>query len=664
MSNDTGPTRMFVLAFDHNDCQNFLGQQPLPLQILNLDNNHYLLALQADHPERDNSNSLQITLDSTIRDNLSALSDNNTLGQNIGNTHVAANNISQEYINMQLSNQATESHTELNNKPVELQLNNTDKKIAANKICQNYVHIPDRAAPVRAEAVLPSALQLRRDGRVVSRRRLPARTRFGPLRGVNHKVSYSVARELTIKASDLKVPIFLIKNKSDKINIDVSDKDKSNWLSLLPLGDQSKANVWLYQEDNELYAITVRPLAARTILYLGYSKQYVEDHDLPPNQPVLLLSEVLSEPENWWCCDCHEAQASAALLLQHEEICHNEKMPSLRRRRYRCRHCTRTFSRLFTLRRHITQHCRKNKSDIATKTDTIPNIGSDTSIVEDKLPSDESFQNYSNGLDFSTNLFDTDRIPNLDISVSSRSEADFGPYGIEYKDDSSLSNYLELSKSTHVKSKTAQINKTDKPLMISCSYCHTEMSMEMKKQHIRQCPARRFECECGTIFNCKEKLAEHIYIDHPTNVIKHSKQDIQNSPQSSDNALYKCEVCSHIFKRRGMLVNHLWRVHRTGAAAAAAAVPLSRRDRCFPCGACPKLYRSRAKRDAHLRAHHPNAAVDRAHSILGGKRHCEPAACIACPRQYATRAKLLQHVRSHHPQLAPPKKKLLKNTKG
>ena len=54
---------------------------------------------------------------------------------------------------------------------------------------------------------------------------------------------------------------------------------------------------------------------------------------------------------------------------------------------------------------------------------------------EDKLPSDESFQNYSTGLDFSTNLFDTDRIPNLDISGSSRSE-DFNPYNVYGRDES------------------------------------------------------------------------------------------------------------------------------------------------------------------------------------------------------------------------------------
>ena len=63
---------------------------------------------------------------------------------------------------------------------------------------------------------------------------------------------------------------------------------------------------------------------------------------------------------------------------------------------------------------------------------------------DNKLPSDESFQNYTNGLDFSTNLFDTDRISSLDISGNSRSDNDFNPYSIDYKDENVLTNDLDF----------------------------------------------------------------------------------------------------------------------------------------------------------------------------------------------------------------------------
>lgn len=70
-----------------------------------------------------------------------------------------------------------------------------------------------------------------------------------------------------------------------------SISDKSNWLGLLPLGTQDTANVWLYEEDNELYAISVKTIMPRVPLRLGYSKQYAVQHSLPNGQPILDLTK-------------------------------------------------------------------------------------------------------------------------------------------------------------------------------------------------------------------------------------------------------------------------------------------------------------------------------------------------------------------------------------
>lgn len=56
--------------------------------------------------------------------------------------------------------------------------------------------------------------------------------------------------------------------------------DKSNWIGLLPLGDQNSANVWLYEENQELFAITTETVPLRKPLKLGYSKQYADDYGL------------------------------------------------------------------------------------------------------------------------------------------------------------------------------------------------------------------------------------------------------------------------------------------------------------------------------------------------------------------------------------------------
>lgn len=49
---------------------------------------------------------------------------------------------------------------------------------------------------------------------------------------------------------------------------------------MLPLGDQNSANVWLYEENHELYAITTEIIPPRKVLMLGYSKKYADDYGL------------------------------------------------------------------------------------------------------------------------------------------------------------------------------------------------------------------------------------------------------------------------------------------------------------------------------------------------------------------------------------------------
>jgi hypothetical protein len=90
------------------------------------------------------------------------------------------------------------------------------------------------------------------------------------------------------------------------------------------------------------------------------------------------------------------------------------------------------------------------------------NKGDKTLNIDDsKLPSDESLQNFTNGIDFSNSLFDTDRISNLDISGSSKSETEFTSYS--YREENCLSTALELSSN--------EMDRTKK--------CYTEVSKDL-----------------------------------------------------------------------------------------------------------------------------------------------------------------------------------------
>ncbi|XP_073948833.1 uncharacterized protein [Choristoneura fumiferana] len=547
---------------------------------------------------------------------------------------------------------------------------NADKKAYTSdrKVMQRFVHIKDRVVPPRAVAVLPPALQLRR-GVVSPRRPLPARARFGPLEGISRTVSPAELQDLHLESTRSNLPLFLLKTDDDQtVYIDVSDKDKSNWLSLLPLS-HTAANLWLYQDGGGLYAAAARPLPARAPLALGYSQEYAAAHGLPPGEPGFSILAELAAPHRqrqWWCHECQRSMSTAALLQRHIDVHHTEERQR-RQQRYRCQHCTRTFCRMFTLRRHIARHCTKKvKEEVAneasesvteilnsSKSDELPELTLNSAHADDsRLPSDESLQTslLTNNLDFSTNLFD-DRMPNLDISGSSKSDNEFNPYSLGFKDDIGLVN-ASIDFEIEADACNSKENKTENEdsLLLTCRYCNQTVIRGRQRQHVRNCEGRKFQCGCGRAFLYKEKLALHIRFDHAGVEYGDTQQRLDGTKESDD-LQYKCETCEHTFKRRGMLVNHLWRVHKN----VSTAVPLERRVRHYPCGACPKMYRAAAKRDRHVRTHHPGAVGGGA--IEGGRRACPPAACPACPRQYATRAKLLQHVRAHHPALAPPVKR-------
>ncbi|KAJ8730756.1 hypothetical protein PYW08_002169 [Mythimna loreyi] len=662
-----GPTHLYLLQMDPSiDLSS--NEQVLPLHLLDnsleFGRKQYLLPIPLK--QKEGQDHLQVLIDSSqgpakimglIVDNKkqNVLPDLDGVLQTSPeyciNTEQLPNKMNMHDLHKPLSMELQEDHAKLS------QNNDSVEKI------KNYVKIPDRVVPPRALAVLPTVLQIQRRHIISTRRAIPERARFGPVEGIKRKISQSEAVELVLNATSNKKPLFLLKDQDEVITyIDTSDKDKSNWIGLLPLGDQNSANVWIYEENQELYAITTEIVPSRKPLMIGYSKKYADAYGLIG--PTKDLDKEIQVQKSWWCHECQQTLRSAKHLETHAYFCHKDENEATKRR-YRCRHCRRTFSRIFALRRHTTHHCpvklAKNKetNDKSYLDVEVPPLKVNVSMCseDNKLPSDESFQNYTNGLDFSTNLFDTDRISSLDISGNSRSDNEFNPYAIGYRDENVLTSDIDFTLN-------CENPNTEKPLSqveeipVTCPHCDQIVAKGKGRQHVSKCPGRQFKCVngCGKVFTSMKQLTEHIWAKHSNeNSGPEQKEDnYDNNPAMTTNttetvpvtapAQYKCEQCEHSFKRRGMLVIHLWRVHNT----VSAGVPLERRVRHFPCGTCPKIYRTAAKRDRHVQKHHPGAAKSRL-ALEGGTRVCEPAMCPACPRQYATRAKLLQHQRAHHP---------------
>uniref|UniRef100_A0A1I8FBM5 C2H2-type domain-containing protein n=1 Tax=Macrostomum lignano TaxID=282301 RepID=A0A1I8FBM5_9PLAT len=190
---------------------------------------------------------------------------------------------------------------------------------------------------------------------------------------------------------------------------------------------------------------------------------------------------------------------------------------------------------------------------------------------------------------------------------------------------------------------------------------------------------------CGRRFSRRDKLAAHLRLGR----CKGSKGvgDLPGRPKKPrcvpqvpstdfERFIYKCRDCSLGFKRRGVLVNHMVRVHHGNPAEQLSELnlPLLQQVRSrpnnLPCPLCGSLFRSDQQRQAHLQRVHgvaspPDLHLPRRHAAilirahhggLNGAIRDQHGALLPphCPRQYAKKEKLTWHMRQAHPALAPP----------
>lgn len=122
--------------------------------------------------------------------------------------------------------------------------------------------------------------------------------------------------------------------------------------------------------------------------------------------------------------------------------------------------------------------------------------------------------------------------------------------------------------------------------------------------------------------------------------------------------IYKCHECHLGFKRRGMLVNHLYRKHPNVPIQSVPELnlPILKEQKCYFCQFCDKVYKSSSKLKAHTIKYHSESINAKETKIFKhhafsetiGKITTQPQACSWCYKQYASKTKLIQHQRAKH----------------
>lgn len=227
----------------------------------------------------------------------------------------------------------------------------------------------------------------------------------------------------------------------------------------------------------------------------------------------------------------------------------------------------------------------------------------------------------------------------------------------------------------------------------SCNECGRQfLNMNFLRRHkVCHSDKRDFLCsQCGKQFKRKDKLREHILRIHsesrkqkvkkketpPKVIIDDGSQYLELSPKKSRDTksktnptddyqrfIYKCNDCMLGFKRRGMLVNHMAKRHPEIGIDTIPELnlPILKQQSLFFCQYCPKVYKSNAKRKAHILKNHPGQDLppsarvttepSEIHAQTIGSFKTEPQRCQWCYKQYASRNRLLLHHRKEHPNM-------------
>ncbi|XP_039284448.1 PR domain zinc finger protein 10 isoform X2 [Nilaparvata lugens] len=259
--------------------------------------------------------------------------------------------------------------------------------------------ICDKPVPSRARATLPAsylAINLVKPNvyGIFARKTIPNRTQFGPIEGILLKC------EDVWTDSPLEL---LVETETGEMHrLDVSNEDTSNWMRFVqPASSAKEQNLVLSQQGHSLYFTSTRPIHPRQQLLVWYSAAYAAKRHLPqllePPQPP-----PVPEKTYWTCFECNQKFKSSEELQKHLNLHENERVlqevrnyelmktrssskrnglqlalreksqniddppppkkqvkSSSQQTSFECTACSRSFPRMYSLKRHLLLHYDK-----------------------------------------------------------------------------------------------------------------------------------------------------------------------------------------------------------------------------------------------------------------------------------------------------------------
>ncbi|XP_063432507.1 uncharacterized protein LOC134714823 isoform X2 [Mytilus trossulus] len=131
-------------------------------------------------------------------------------------------------------------------------------------------------------------------------------------------------KETEEKELDYTYEIKIFKDDGYVDNIDISDEDKCNWMMFVrPARNTAEQNVVVYQQDEHIFFVSIKPIPSNTEIKVWYSAEYAETMDKPllsDPEPIITETpdqEATGVAAKWVCSVCYDGFSAFADLEAH-----------------------------------------------------------------------------------------------------------------------------------------------------------------------------------------------------------------------------------------------------------------------------------------------------------------------------------------------------------
>ncbi|XP_014244658.1 PR domain zinc finger protein 10-like isoform X1 [Cimex lectularius] len=509
---------------------------------------------------------------------------------------------------------------------------------------------------------------------VFVKKELPKKTLFGPMEGalVNHEGPVDTQNLQLLVATD---GIFK--------KLDVSNEKLSNWMRYVrPATCLEDQNLVVYQHGRNLYFSTLKPIKVNEELRVWYEPDYANLRNLPcyvppkkKRRPVLVIQS---------------GQSNILQLAKQNTRQLNNVNEENKFREWKCSRCNCTFSSATLLNLHVLTHAADNieteelfANNEVSQDKNLMTEPKAVQVQEENFFCKVCMKSFSSNTALSCHMkthsskkmFDCPICKSIFMSLlllkdHIHKHAVNGVYSCPH-----CPKKFRLYK--HIRNHIRTYHSKRKCICQICAKGFPNMA-KLKLHQVGHSDHRNFSCAiCGQKFKRKDKMVQHmkrIHLNGDPKKVKTKKKVVPCTVDSSEYSgfIYKCHICVIGFKRRGMLVNHLAKMHPEVPPESLPELnlPILKDNVYYYCQYCDKKYMSSTKRKFHILKAHPGEKLPlsngRAESSGNNfnnfnNTYCQtvgsimkkPQSCQWCYKQYASKGKLLNHQRKCHLDLLP-----------